>query len=275
MNCDAPRAMNVAVHFDRVAAGAAAAAFAAERSRAAIAARGEARIVVTTGTAQFDLLNALVEETDVAWERVTAFQLAEYIGLPIAHPSSFRAGLWERFQRRLRRPLRAFHSLDGLGAVAAECRRAGALLEQQPLDLCFTGIGEEAQLGLNGAPADFEARRACLPLTLDAACRRQQYSEGWFPTPEAVPTRAIALSPRRMLAARTIVVTAPDARRAAAVKRAIEGEVTPLVPASILQRHPDAHVFLDEAAAALLRGQSAAVHRPRGARAADVVATAR
>lgn len=265
--------MNVAVRFDRVAAGAAAAALAAERIREAIAARGEASIVVTTGTAQFDLLNALVEETEVAWERVTAFQLAEYVGLPITHPSSFRAGLWERFQRRLRRPLRAFHFIDGMEEPAAECRRLGALIERQPIDVCFAGIGEDAQLGLNGAPADFEGRRAYLPLTLDAACRRQQYSEGWFPTPEAVPTRAIALSPRRMLAARTLVVTAPDARRGAAVRRALEGDITPLVPASIVQRHPDAHVFLDEASAARWRDESAAVQRPRGSRASDPLAT--
>ncbi|HVU25155.1 MAG TPA: glucosamine-6-phosphate deaminase [Opitutus sp.] len=235
-----------------MSAGAAAAALGAARIRAALAARGEANISLATGTSQFDMLNALVEEPDIAWNRVTAFHLDEYVGLPFKHPASLRAYLWQRFHRRLPRPPRAMHYLSGEGDPEAECERVGALLERHPIDVCFAGIGENAHLAFNDPPADFHTRKPYLIVKLDEICRRQQYREGWFRTPTAVPSRAISMSIAQVMAARTIVVTAPDDRKADAVQRALEGPVTNAVPSSVLQRHADAHVFLDEAAAAKL-----------------------
>jgi glucosamine-6-phosphate deaminase len=67
-----------------------------------------------------------------------------------------------------------------------------------------------------------------------------------------VPTRAISISVRQILDAREIVCVVPDARKAEAVKRSLEGPVTPDVPASILQTHRNTTVYLDQPAAALL-----------------------
>src|SRR5689334_10360183 len=98
---------------DRAKNGATAAAFGAARIRAVLRARGTANIIVATGASQLEMLTALVAEPAIAWDRVTAFHLDEYVGLPITHPASFRAYLWERFHRRLARPLRAFHYISG------------------------------------------------------------------------------------------------------------------------------------------------------------------
>ena len=81
--------------------------------RRALAERGTAAIIVATGASQFEMLGRLVEEPDIAWNRVTAFHLDEYVGLAITHPASFRRYLWERFVSRLPLPLAAF--LDRIG----------------------------------------------------------------------------------------------------------------------------------------------------------------
>ena len=76
--------------------------------------------------------------------------------------------------------------------------------------------------------------------------------EGWFSELEAVPTSAISMSCRQILAARRILCIAPDARKAEAVRASVEGPVTPHVPASILQTHDDVTLYLDTDSAALL-----------------------
>lgn len=250
--------MHVTVSSNRQACGQAAAAFGAERLRDALARQGEANIIVATGASQFEMISALVREPEIAWERVTVFHLDEYVGLPITHPASFRRYLWERFQRQLPRPLRAMHYIAGDDDPARECERVGALLQDKPIDVCFGGIGENAHLAFNDPPADFESEAPYLVVNLDEACRRQQLGEGWFPNLDAVPRQAISMSIRQIMKSRTIVITAPDARKARALRDSIEGPVTNCVPSSILQQHDDTHVFIDEPAAALLTRNRAA-----------------
>ncbi len=77
--------------------GAAAAAAGAEKIREALVDRGEARIVMASAASQFEVVEALTREPDIAWERVTLFHLDEYIGIPMDHPASFSRFLRERF----------------------------------------------------------------------------------------------------------------------------------------------------------------------------------
>jgi glucosamine-6-phosphate deaminase len=115
------------------------------------------------------------------------------------------------------------------------------------------GIGENGHLAFNDPPADFDTLVAYRVVALDERCRQQQVGEGWFPTLADVPTRAISMSVQRIPASRTLVCSVLDRRKAEAVQAAVEGPVTPAVPASILQRHPRCFLHLDRAAAALLR----------------------
>jgi len=248
--------MRIIVEADKTTLGRRAAADGAARLRAALAAKGEACVVVATGASQFEVLSALVKEADIAWERVTGFHLDEYVGLPVAHGASFRKYLWERFVRRLPVPMRAFHFLDGEGDCAAECARVGGCLARQPVDVAFVGVGENGHLAFNDPPADFETEEPYLVVELDEACRRQQWGEGWFPDLETVPRKAISMSIRQILKSRAIVCTVPDARKAVAVRGVVEGAVSPTCPASILREHPDCTLYLDAPAAALLSPES-------------------
>ncbi|HWA87271.1 MAG TPA: glucosamine-6-phosphate deaminase [Opitutus sp.] len=238
---------------NRVSNGAAAASVGAARIRDAINARGFANIIVATGASQFEMLDALVEEPDIAWDKVTGFHLDEYVGIPITHPASFRAYLWERFHRRLPRPLRAFHYIAGDGDPQQECDRLAALIQAHPIDVCFAGIGENGHLAFNDPPADFTTKKPYLVVNLDEACRRQQYGEGWFGNLADVPKQAISMSIHRIMLSKTVIITAPDARKAKAVRDSLAGPVTNRMPSSILQTHADTHVFLDPESAALLR----------------------
>jgi glucosamine-6-phosphate deaminase len=230
--------------------GESAAALAAERINAAVDDRGDAAIILATGASQFEMLAALVRQ-DVPWSKVTAFHLDEYIDLPETHPASFRKYLRERFHENVP-SLAAFHYIRGEGDPAAECQCVGDVLRRHVVDVACVGIGENGHLAFNDPPADFDTDEPYLVVELDDACRRQQLGEGWFPTLDDVPTRAISMSIRQILASRCIVCTVPDERKAAAVRDTLEGEITNLVPASILRRHGDCHLFLDEPAAALL-----------------------
>jgi glucosamine-6-phosphate deaminase len=244
--------MDIEIMPDKGQMGKSAAAAGAAIVREAIARRGTANIIVATGASQFEMFENLVREPGIDWAKVTGFHLDEYVGLPIAHPASFRRYLWERFVSRLPLPLRAFHYLDAEGDPLAECRRVSEIIRRHPIDVAFVGIGENGHLAFNDPPADFETEEPYVVVQLDEACRRQQLGEGWFPTLGDVPQQAVSMSVRQIMKSRAIICTVPDERKAEAVRNAVEGEVTPRVPASILQRHDRCTLFLDKPAASLL-----------------------
>ena len=229
-----------------------AAAGGAAAIRVAIADRGAATIVVATGASQFDTLAALVTAPGIDWARVTVFHLDEYVGLAATHRASFRLYLQTRFLALLP-AAPVFVAVEADRAdVAGELARLAGLIAGQAIDVCFAGIGENGHLAFNDPPADFTTEAPYLLVTLDEACRRQQLGEGWFDSLEEVPRQAISMSVRQMLRARLLVLSVPDARKAWAVQGAVEGPVSPLLPASILQTHERAVLFLDPEAAGLL-----------------------
>ena len=244
--------MRVRVFPTKAAMGAAAAKDAAGSIRDAADA-GRARCVFATGASQIEFLDALVATPQVPWEAVEFFHLDEYVGLEASHPASFRRYLRERVLDRV--PIAAPHLLDGEGDTDDAWREVGQLLAVAPVDVAFVGIGENGHLAFNDPPADLETESPYILVELDEACRRQQVGEGWFAHVEEVPTHAISMSIRQILKARRIQCVVPDARKAEAVARCLEGPVTPTAPASVLQSHPDVTVYLDEPAAAQLTGR--------------------
>ncbi len=183
---------------------------------------------------------------------MTGFHLDEYVGLPITHPASFRKYLWERFVRLLPIPMKAFHFIDAERDPEAEVARLNAIVSERPVDVAFVGIGENGHLAFNDPPADFDTEDPYIIVTLDEACRRQQLGEGWFDSLEDVPKRAVSMSIRQIMKTEALICTVPERRKAPAVRDALQGPVTPDVPASILQRHAACQVFLDRDAASLL-----------------------
>ena len=242
--------MIVRVFEDKASLSKAAAEQASAVVRSAIHDRGYARVIAATGTSQLDFLDALTNARNIDWQRVEMFHLDEYVGLPIAHPASFRKYLLVRLIHKV--GIAKYHLLDGDGDPAEVVRRVGKALRSAPVDVAFVGIGENGHLAFNDPPANFQTEEPYLIVELDDACLRQQVGEGWFASISEVPRQAISMSVRQILKAKEIICVVPDARKAPAVKLCFDGEVSPMAPASILRTHSAATVYLDRGSASLL-----------------------
>ena len=221
----------------------------AEIIRQAIVQKGEANIIVATGASQFEMLSELVKE-DLNWSVVTAFHLDEYIGITDQHPASFRKYLKERFAD-LVMP-REFNYVNGETDPYKECDRLGELISRHPIDVAFVGIGENGHLAFNDPPANFETDESYLVVNLNDACRRQQLGEGWFPTFEDVPQKAISMSIKQIMKSKAIICSVPDERKAQAVFDTLNSDISPDCPASIMRNHPDTVLYLDRQSASLI-----------------------
>jgi len=229
--------------------GKAAARYSAEVLRQAIAEKGKARLMLSTGSSQFETLKALVKE-DVAWDKVEMFHLDEYVNLPESHPASFRRYLKERFTSKV--PLKAAYFVNGEGDVKENIRRLSAELQKEPIDLALVGIGQNAHIAFNDPPANFETKEPYIVVTLDRTCKEQQVQEGWFASVDEVPKQAISLSVYQIMQSKVIVSAVPHKVKAYAVKLTLENLVTNLIPATKLREHPNVTLFLDRDSASLV-----------------------
>jgi glucosamine-6-phosphate deaminase len=236
---------------DKAALGRAAADQAVSAIQRAIAERGSARIIAATAASQLEFLCALTQARGIDWNQVEAFHLDEYIGLPITHPGSFRKMLMEQLVTKT--GINKYHLLDGDAAdPKAVARKVGQQLAAAPIDIAFLGIGENGHIAFNDPPADFDTEEPYIIVNLDEACRQQQVGEAWFGNISQVPTHALSMSARQILKSREILAVVPDKRKAHAIKACFEGEISPMAPASILRRHPNATVYVDTNSASLL-----------------------
>lgn len=235
--------MNISISANAAELGHSAAGTAAAKINEAISLYGEARIVVSTGSSQFDMFQALVRE-NVEWPRVEVFHLDEYIGLPVTHRASFRKYLSERFISQV--PVKRFHSVDVEGNIVEKIESLTREIRIKPPDLGIIGIGENGHIAFNDPPADFNTRDAYIVVSLDDQCKLQQVGEGWFETLSDVPDEAVSMSVWQIMQCRTIISVVPHKVKAMAVYKTFMNKLTPDVAATMLKQHPDWHLFLDQ-----------------------------
>ena len=217
---------------------------------AAVAEKGAAHLLVSTGASQFTTFTALLKE-DVDWRKVEMFHLDEYIGLPQGHRASFIKYLMERFTDHI--PLKAAHFIDVWSGVESIIESVSAELSAKPIDVGIIGVGENGHIAFNDPPADFNTDAAFKVVRLDDACRRQQLGEGWFPTLDDVPGSAVTMSVKQILKCKRIISAVPYKVKAEAVYKTLTADKpTPLIPATALRTHPDAVLLLDVESASML-----------------------
>ena len=245
--------MEIKIFPDKKQIGEAAAEEGAQTLRAALAAKSEVAMIVATGISLFEMLDKLILKEGIDWPRVTVFHLDEYIGLPATHPASFRKYLHERLVEHLPN-LKAFIDVNGDAKdLSVELTRLNNLISKYNVDLCFAGIGENGHIAFNDPPANFEIKDPYIEVNLDETCRMQQLNQGWFPTFESVPSKAISMSIQEIMRAKKIILIATDSRKVEAVKNCFNGDaVSKDHPASILQTHSDCSIYLDILAASKL-----------------------
>jgi len=234
--------MVINISADATELGLKAAQFAAGKLKEAIRQNGEARLVVSTGSSQFETFQSLLHE-EVDWEKVEVFHLDEYIGLPVSHIASFRKYLYERFINHIR--IRKFHSVDVEGDIDHKIKTLTLEIRKKPVDIGLIGIGVNGHIAFNDPPADFDTREAYIIVRLDDQCRLQQVNEGWFKSKEDVPARAVSMTPWQIMQCKTIISCVPHKVKAVSVRNTLINNLTNIVPATMLKQHPDFHLYLD------------------------------
>jgi glucosamine-6-phosphate deaminase len=195
---------------------------------------------------------------NVDWKSVEVFHMDEYAGMPDTHPASFRLWIRNRVEDKVH-PGKVHYIQGDAPDPDAELDRYAKLMLAEPIDLAFVGFGENGHIAFNDPHvADFKDPLTLKRVSLDDACRRQQAGEGHFPTFDDVPKEAFTVTCPGLFRAEAWVCVVPEARKAEAVRNALEGPISEACPSSIVRTHPNATVYLDAESAALLSARTAA-----------------
>ncbi|QRR02195.1 glucosamine-6-phosphate deaminase [Dyadobacter sandarakinus] len=210
-------------------------------------------IIFASAPSQNEFLAALKQEPGIAWERINAFHMDEYVGLPADAPQTFgnflKVNLFDFV------PMHSIHYLDGNATdPEKECARYAGLLEQYPTDIVCLGIGENGHLAFNDPHvAFFDDPLTVKIVELDDACRNQQVNDGCFRTFGEVPATALTLTIPTLLKAKYAYAMVPGPNKAQAIYNTLNEEIQQDYPATILRMHPNAVLFIDKASSGMLK----------------------
>lgn len=209
-------------------------------------------MIFAAAPSQNEVLAALANDPDIAWNRVNAYHMDEYIGLAADAPQGFG-----NFLRAHLFGLAPFASVSYIDITAtapeAEAERYGRLLRDNSPDIVVMGIGENGHIAFNDPPvADFADPRTVKPVELDSVCRQQQVNDGCFARIEDVPTHAITLTVPTLVSAPWLFCIVPALTKAKAVLATVEGPIGEHCPATVLRTRENAVLYLDPDSAALL-----------------------
>ena len=227
--------------------GMAAAGAGAERIRKILKEKSTANIMFAAAPSQLDLYRGL-RQADVDWAKVNAFHMDNYLALSDDAPQQFSNYLTRHLYRRLN-----LNAIYLMGGQEKDVARYARLLEDNPIDICFMGIGENGHIAFNDpGEADFHDPLRVKKVALDDICRMQQVHDGCFAKLDDVPKYAITATVSQLFSSRHIVCSVPAITKAHAVKQMLEGGIDENCPASILRTHPSACLYLDREAASML-----------------------
>lgn len=243
--------LTVHVYESKKELGKAASDYAAQTIKKIIDQKGKARIILATGSSQFEFLENF-KKANLDWKKITVFHLDEYMGMSDSHPASFRKYLRDRILDKVKPEKMYF--LDGDASdIAKELVRYERALLQDNIDIACIGIGENGHIAFNDPPvADFNDSKLVKVVELDELCRKQQLGEGWFPSLDNVPTHALSLTIPAIMRCKTISCVVPDKRKAKAVFETLNDPISTACPASILRKHSNAVLYLDKTSASML-----------------------
>lgn len=233
---------------------AAIATVAADRFERLLARRPGAVLGLATGSSPlplYDELTARAKAGRISFADARAFTLDEYVGLPGGHPESYRNVIHRDFVDRVDFAGGAVHGPDGNATdLPAEAARYDtAIRDAGGIDLQVLGIGGDGHLAFNEPGGSLASRTHVGVLTQRTRRDNARFFGGDV---EAVPTRCLTQGLGTIMEARGLVLIATGASKARAVHEMLEGGVSALWPATLIQFHPDALVLLDEAAASEL-----------------------
>ncbi len=217
----------------------------AEKIKSLLQEKEEIRVVFAAAPSQNEVLAYLAKDKDIDWSKIVAFHMDEYIGLSEGASQSFGRFLSEKLFEKVKP--KKIHLINGNNDSKDECKRYASLLKKKPIDIVCLGIGENGHIAFNDPPvADFEDNDTVKIVKLDRACRQQQVNDGCFTDIFDVPEKAITLTIPEIVSGEFLFCVVPGKTKAIAVHNVLKGTITTEWPASILRRHPNCILFLDE-----------------------------
>ena len=205
---------------------------------------------LATGSTPVPMYKELIRrhrEEGLDFSKVRTFNLDEYLGLKPNHPASYRRFMNEQLFDHINIAKSNTHVPDGMATdIAAFCTRYEADMQTAGgVDMQVLGIGSDGHIGFNEPASSLVSRTRAQFLTQQTRSDNARF----FNSIDEVPRGCITMGIGTILESRTALMLAFGAGKAEAIAGAVEGPLCAMNPASALQLHPDAVVFLDEAAA--------------------------
>lgn len=229
--------------------------YVADHIAAVVASRPAPVLGLATGSSPLGVYAELVSRHragSLSFAHASAFLLDEYIGLPAGHPESYRMFIETHFSGLVDMEPGNVH-VPGAGAVGADIADACAAYEADiraagGVDVQILGIGADGHLGFNEPTSSLASRTRVKTLTEQTRHDNARF----FASLDEVPRHVVTQGLGTILDARHLVLIATGQSKAAPIARAVEGPLTSMCPASVIQLHPTATVVVDDAAAAEL-----------------------
>jgi glucosamine-6-phosphate deaminase len=208
---------------------------------------------LATGSTPIGMYQNLVQfyrDGKVSFSQVRTFNLDEYVGIPREHPCSYFDFMQENLFKDIDIPADHISLPDG---NAPDLKQECADYEERiagsgGIDLQVLGIGHNGHIGFNEPGTPFESVTQLVNLTQSTI----QANARFFENQDQVPRQALSMGIKTIMQAGKILLFAKGADKADIIQKALQGPITPEVPASVLQLHPNLYVFVDHAAAAKL-----------------------
>ncbi|MFC6259461.1 glucosamine-6-phosphate deaminase [Levilactobacillus fujinensis] len=209
-------------------------------------AKGAKVLGLATGSTPVTIYEQLVA-SNLDFSQLTSVNLDEYVGLNADHPQSYHYFMQQHLFNA--KPFAKSYVPDGTNAdAAAETKRYDDIIKENPIDLQLLGLGQNGHIGFNEPGTDPESTTHKVALTESTIAANARF----FDNADEVPRFAYSMGVGSILQAKQILIVAYGEAKAAAVAAMVQGPITPDVPASYLQTHPNVTVILDEAAASQL-----------------------
>jgi glucosamine-6-phosphate deaminase len=214
----------------------------------------DAVLGLATGSSPLPVYDELAlrhERDGLDFSRASGFALDEYVGLPPGHPESYREVVLREFTNRVNIRPENVHGPDGSAAdIPAACTAyEEAIAAAGGVDLQILGVGTDGHIAFNEPGSSFTSRTRIKSLIEQTRRDNARFFNSLADVPHHVLTQGLGT----IMDARHVMLVATGAQKAQAVRDFVEGPVSAICPASILQFHPHATVLLDEAAASALK----------------------
>lgn len=224
---------------------------AADAIQALLGRTPDAVLGLATGSSPLPVYDELAARQGLDFSWASAFALDEYVGLPEGHPESYREVIRREFTSRVNIRPENVHTPDGAAAdIPSACAAyEEAIAAAGGVDLQLLGAGTDGHLAFNEPGSSLSSRTRIKSLIEQTRRDNARFFDGLAEVPRHVITQGLGT----IMDARHVVLLATGARKAQAVRDLVEGPVSAICPASVLQFHRHATILLDEAAASALK----------------------